>query len=907
MKQDVSRRRSARWLSCVLGLGLLAVPIAAQQTPRFQTSVDVTSVLDVAVVDSAGRPITGLGVGDFNVWIDGDEREVLSAEWVSVADDASERSAGVVVPEGYSSNENTGGGRLIVIAVDRPSIRFGGAMGIMSTLSSFIDKLLPTDRVGIVGFGNGLTETGAGPLTFVSERGRAKQMVARLTGLKQPGITTTYNVGLSESLSIVRGDLGILDGVVARECLNLGPRSFQYTVCSSDVRDEAGLIAREALDQADHSIAGLVNLLTKLRDIDEPKSVVLISEGFVVDDSEVFAQQLERMASAARASLYVLHLNETSFDSNRGRRPTLAIEDRRIGVVGLEALSKIARGTMFTVNGAGTGAFDRMQQEMSGYYLIGVKPDVRDRDGKPHPIKIEVPWNGAVVRSRRSMVYAARPVDRQTPQERVAAGLGSPLPMTMLPVRVGTYALQGAEPGKVQLLIHADIGRDFSAPRRLSLGYSIIDQAGNEVDTRRLDSRLPPVMTGVPSALQFAAGASLAPGEYTLRLAAADGSRGGSVDHRFRAELSTTAGVNLSELVVGGPTAIREFLSPTVGYTVSFGSVHGYAEAYGDQAEAVTMKYEIAVGPSAPALIEADVQGRLFGDDRMIFTHVIPVRELPPGPYVLRALVSVAGKPLKTLTRGFEVAVASATGTPPDDTGAAPEPDSDVFLPVDDQVFVHPFRRDQALTPEVLQSFRVRLAAAATPAFDAAITALTAGTYPKAEISLKSVIEPDIDSTSLIAYLGVVYAAAGNDFQAVGAWQTSLVGGDEMPQLYEWLSQALLRTHRLGEAQDVLEEANDKWPSDPRFTGALASVYATFGRGREAALLLEQYLNKSPGDVEAARVGVEWLYQIHSVDRAVHSRTEDLELARAWSAKYGSGPRQAMVRQWLEVLERESQ
>ena len=50
--------------------------------------------------------------------------------------------------------------------------------------------------------------------------------------------------------------------------------------------------------------------------------------------------------------------------------------------------------------------------------------------------------------------------------------------------------------------------------------------------------------------------------------------------------------------MVGGPTAVRELLSPTVGYTVGFGSVHGYLEAYGDQAEAVTVKYEIATAPT---------------------------------------------------------------------------------------------------------------------------------------------------------------------------------------------------------------------------------------------------------------------------------------------------------------------
>ena len=130
----------------------------------------------------------------------------------------------------------------------------------------------------------------------------------------------------------------------------------------------------------------------------------------------------------------------------------------------------------------------------------------------------------------------------------------------------------------------------------MAIGYAILDQNGQEVDTRRIDSRLPPVMNGVPSALQFVAGASLAPGEYTLKLAAADGERVGSVEHRFNAKLAESGAVKLSELMTGGPTAIREFLSPTIGYTVSFGSVHGYIEAYGDQSEAVTVKYEIAAG-----------------------------------------------------------------------------------------------------------------------------------------------------------------------------------------------------------------------------------------------------------------------------------------------------------------------
>ena len=114
-----------------------------------------------------------------------------------------------------------------------------------------------------------------------------------------------------------------------------------------------------------------------------------------------------------------------------------------------------------------------------------------------------------------------------------------------------------------------------------------------------------------------------------------------------------------------------------------------------------------------------------------------------------------------------------------------------------------------------------------------------------------------------------------------------------------------MRRHSLPDAQEVLEEAHEKWPSDARFTGPLAALYATFGKGKDAVLLLEKYLESSPDDVELARVGVEWLYQVHAAGRVVHDGAEDLSLARGWAARYGNGPQQALVQQWLDVLERE--
>ena len=69
------------------------------------------------------------------------------------------------------------------------------------------------------------------------------------------------------------------------------------------------------------------------------------------------------------------------------------------------------------------------------------------------------------------------------------------------------------------------------------------------------------------------------------------------------------------------------------------------------------MEYEVATTADAPALLNADVPAHQAGDTRVIFSKVVPVQALPPGRYILRAILSSAtGASVKTLTRGFEIA-----------------------------------------------------------------------------------------------------------------------------------------------------------------------------------------------------------------------------------------------------------
>ena len=242
----------------------------------------------------------------------------------------------------------------------------------------------------------------------------------------------------------------------------------------------------------------------------------------------------------------------------------------------------------------------------------------------------------------------------------------------------------------------------------------------------------------------------------------------------------------------------------------------------------------------------------------------------------------------------------SATGFVPD----TPSADGELFLPVDERAFEVPFRRDEALKSATLEPFRSRLDPAVKVAFEKGVVQVAAGDYAHAEASFKAAIQPDTDSTAALAYLAVCFAAAGHDTEAASAWQTALVDGSDLPQIYQWLGEALLRTHALVEARSVLEEASGRWPSDVRFTRPLAFVYASFGKGREAVRTLERYLAGVHPDPDSLALGVEWIYQVHAAGGLVHNRSEDLKIARAYAEQYAkaNAPKQQLVKQWIDFL-----
>ncbi len=928
--------RLAGVLSTVLVVAAVVAAHGQQpQTPVFRSGVDVTPI-DVTVVDGDGRPIDDLKSGDFRIAIDGKARRVVSAEWVPLARPQTSAPP-PPAPAGYSSNENTTSGRLILIAVDQPNIRFDGIMGLRSAVNAFIDRIQPSDPVAAVGLGHGSAST-----PFTTDRDSVKKALSLMSGQSERGralkamreIEYWHDLAISpvEAVNIYRGQMSTLDVVSVRECkmwpeafADASRRNLVTTVASSPlpnpvplttdadlgtcrerISSDAQVIGSAEVADREQTLMSLRSLLKALTAIDAPKTLVLVSEGFSLTDDPQSVIEIGSLSAAARTSIYVLKLDDQPFDVSQSGPTFSGVGDRQELAAGLDVIASASRGALFNVMGNGSAAIARLERELSGYYLVGVESVPTDTDGKAHPINVQVSRRGAVVRARRELAHAAAPrAGTPSALETVAAALGTPLVLPSLPLRIATFSLRDPKESKIQVVIHADVGTSYTSAQGVTLGYVITDSKGAIILNQTGTGRLPPAISGAPSPLVFSGSASLDPGEYMLKFAIAEGDRVGSVEHPVHANLIDAGAFKLSELMIGGPLDARQLLMPTVGYEVRFGSVQGYIEAYGATASTLLMRYEVAPGPDAPALFSAVVPGRSAGDDRNVFSYAMPVRELAPGQYYLRAALSSADSPgasVRTIARAFRVA------PPPATTASAAVAQRVVALDVRDELLARRFRRETVSRRDTLPQLRDTLPAGAARAFDEGTAALVLGDDAKAEQSFRSALETGLsgaDSTAALAYLGATYAASARDLEAISIWQVALVDGAGFPQIYEWLGDAFMRLRNVDEARLILEEAIGKWPAETRFAKPLAIVYAKIGRGREAVAMLERFLADRQDDTEALYLGVEWMSQLHTAGAVVSSRGEDAKAARKWADAYtlAGGPLTDTVKQWMLSLE----
>jgi VWFA-related protein len=402
----------------LLMLGAATLCAAGQQperaqkpTPTFKSALDVIAV-DVQVVDRTGLPVPGLGPDSFEVTIDGRRRRVLSAELIE------SRGATSMTPEERAVA--TAGppvrptlARVIYIAIDCLSFDAGASRHVIATAQQFIDRLPPTDEVGLFAYPNGPKISPTTDHASVRSKLPAVQGQRNATST-QFHLRPAEIVDLSGSASFRQpSQNALLQAVVARECGDPADPN-----CQAQLLMEITGAALYYEGQGNAGLGMLRSLLEQLSLINGRKTLVLISAGMIASDVPGGRPDIGELgilvgkeAARSNTSVYTLFLDTSATDrfqaEVRGANKALESQARDSEVLGrwLEQFSGSSGGALFRVQvGSGESAFDRVLRETSAYYMIGVEPADEDRNGRAHEIKVKTRQKNLVMRGSRWLV-----------------------------------------------------------------------------------------------------------------------------------------------------------------------------------------------------------------------------------------------------------------------------------------------------------------------------------------------------------------------------------------------------------------------------------------------------------------------------------------------------------------------
>ena len=132
-----------------------SVALGDEPAERVRESVTAERVIvDVRVIDNLGNPITGLGVPDFSLRVDGHPVSIESVEWMSTGTPAPASDSGRVPEPAVTERRAASTGRLVVLFFqnDYEHSRITGQMRMIRQALAFLETCSPEDRLAVLSF-----------------------------------------------------------------------------------------------------------------------------------------------------------------------------------------------------------------------------------------------------------------------------------------------------------------------------------------------------------------------------------------------------------------------------------------------------------------------------------------------------------------------------------------------------------------------------------------------------------------------------------------------------------------------------------------------------------------------------------------------------------------------------------
>jgi hypothetical protein len=334
------------------------------------------------------------------------------------------------------------------------------------------------------------------------------------------------------------------------------------------------------------------------------------------------------LAAITHADLYLFHVLE-------GRADHSSTQD-----AGFESLAGVTGAEFVRLTGNVQPAVSRLLRETAAYYVATFDPEPGERNGQALRVELKSGRDAVKLRTRPSI---------QMTKE--AAAKAAPSPKDMLRVATAYHdlplrsaAFSSRMPGSDEIKVVALFENVEGAPLATA-SVGLFDAKGTlkKQWTAQKDDLAKPL----------ARADLLAPaGSYRVRIAAVDGAgRPGTADYDLDAQLARADPLKLSTLVVGTQPPGGGFV-PRLEFTNEPVAI-ALLEIYGiPKGGNVTVNLDVVSTPEGQPLATAETQlGRGSSDDARTAIGGFGIGDLPPGDYLMRAVVLLDGKPVGKAVR----------------------------------------------------------------------------------------------------------------------------------------------------------------------------------------------------------------------------------------------------------------
>jgi VWFA-related protein len=399
-----------------------APPPPAAQPPAFRAGTDLVEV-EVIARDKKGLFVSDLALDDFELREDGKPYRVQQV-YLRVAgpkgwDEALRSSPAAASPSARVSPPPDAAARhIFVIVFDDAHLSPGGFKRTQAAaLTLFQSQLRDGDVGGVVSNGrmanSRLTSDRAELIKAVKDaKPNAKILSGQMDERMWPRLSEVEAVRI-----FVNDDKEMMDMATRRGC------DEQKSACEGPAGDDpvrsmlhgkASQFSANIRIEATRTLSMLQSVLTGLGRLEGPKNVLLMSEGFISE--ETWPEVQDAVSAAARANTRIYTLDARGLGrgmvSVESVAPTEGIsrmfEQMDMGADSINSLAVDTGGFVVRNVNQFDKAIAQIADDAGNYYVLGYLPP-SPADGKFHRIGVKVKRQGVSVRARRGYTATPRP------------------------------------------------------------------------------------------------------------------------------------------------------------------------------------------------------------------------------------------------------------------------------------------------------------------------------------------------------------------------------------------------------------------------------------------------------------------------------------------------------------------